>query len=438
MRRTRLSSTAPSHAALGRKLRVLGVTGLVVSGSPLFGCGADVDAQLASDDGSGLPDTTPPSVIDDLRVKAVSADSVTLEWTAPGDDGAEGRAAQYDLRFADTAKQIDDWEGARSFQAPAPAAAGTAQSVVVTGLRAGVTYYFRIAAGDEVPNWAAPSNRAQGTTSSDGADPDAPSGLTIAPPVGPFVTVDGAFQTSTGVYYGAYELAQGKREIKKYIVRNHTDINVGAMNWKDGAAHPISSPVLIEDIIAEGASRTPPRSADGTSEANMWVGTTAIARRFVLRNGAWMGLWTGGLGGPGMGCQNSLFEDFEVLDQPHIGIYIEHETANTTFRRFRVRSQGTGINVEWWYREDNGEMGGSHGLIIEDFDIRSEEDWGIFIDAGNYDITIRNGKLSGHAGIAHPKNLVDPTKPIKIDWATIDTSELEGPREMVHDNAIGW
>ncbi|HNY29196.1 MAG TPA: hypothetical protein PKH31_17625, partial [Candidatus Sumerlaeota bacterium] len=45
-------------------------------------------------------DTTAPAAIADLQVERTDGDRVALTWTAPGDDGAAGWAALYDLRYS--------------------------------------------------------------------------------------------------------------------------------------------------------------------------------------------------------------------------------------------------------------------------------------------------------------------------------------------------
>ena len=64
-----------------------------------------------------------------------SADTISLSWTATGDDGTSGRAALYDLRFSDQPVTNGDtlgWWNASSTQAagllPAPANSGTRQT----------------------------------------------------------------------------------------------------------------------------------------------------------------------------------------------------------------------------------------------------------------------------------------------------------------------
>ena len=47
-------------------------------------------------------DAIPPAPVSDLRVEAVQDGGITLAWTASGDDGTEGTAARYEIRFART------------------------------------------------------------------------------------------------------------------------------------------------------------------------------------------------------------------------------------------------------------------------------------------------------------------------------------------------
>jgi hypothetical protein len=89
----------------------------------------------------------------------VTHNSITLSWTTPGDDSLQGQASQFDLRYSTSPITAANFGAATRFTAmPAPAASGTRQSVVVTGLSPATTYYFAIKTADEVPNWALISN----------------------------------------------------------------------------------------------------------------------------------------------------------------------------------------------------------------------------------------------------------------------------------------
>jgi hypothetical protein len=99
--------------------------------------------------------------------------SITLDWTAPGDDGIVGQVSSYQLRYSTTPVGTDVagwWNGVPALQQltlvppPALAPAGAPDSYTVTGLSQGTTYYFVLRALDEAYNISDFSNVAPGTT----------------------------------------------------------------------------------------------------------------------------------------------------------------------------------------------------------------------------------------------------------------------------------
>jgi hypothetical protein len=110
-------------------------------------------------------DLIPPGTIADLRVIDSTSSSITLAWTAPGDDNLLGQAGTYDLRIATFLITPQNWDQTTSLLGvPAPAAAGNQESVAVIGLWPQAHYYFAIKTADEVPNWSGLSNVASSTT----------------------------------------------------------------------------------------------------------------------------------------------------------------------------------------------------------------------------------------------------------------------------------
>jgi hypothetical protein len=113
-------------------------------------------------------DTTPPAAVADLAVAGVSSGTVTLAWTAPGDDGSDGTAAAYDLRYT-TAGAItaDDAfnAAARAQGVPAPQIAGAAETFTIIGLMPGTTYFFAIKTADAAGNVSGLSNSLIAVTS---------------------------------------------------------------------------------------------------------------------------------------------------------------------------------------------------------------------------------------------------------------------------------
>lgn len=109
-----------------------------------------------------LDDHAPPAVVVDLEVIATTLQSVTLAWTASGDDGRTGTAAEYDLRVAETPITSQSWAEAERLIAPAPSPAGARDSVMVGGLATARSYYFALIVGDEFSRWSPLSNVVSG------------------------------------------------------------------------------------------------------------------------------------------------------------------------------------------------------------------------------------------------------------------------------------
>ena len=85
-------------------------------------------------------DEVAPGDVSDLNGAAISPTAVLLTWTAPGDDGTTGTASQYDIRYSTATITAGNFGAATAVSGePAPTAAGTAQSMTVTGLTAADT-----------------------------------------------------------------------------------------------------------------------------------------------------------------------------------------------------------------------------------------------------------------------------------------------------------
>jgi len=110
-------------------------------------------------------DTTPPATVTDLVTSDPKSDSITLLWTAPGDDGDGDTASQYDIRYSESAITEANFSSATKVVGlPKPQPAGAKETLVVTSLLAGTTYYFAIKTADEALNWSPMSNIATGYT----------------------------------------------------------------------------------------------------------------------------------------------------------------------------------------------------------------------------------------------------------------------------------
>ena len=122
-----------------------------------------------------------PMLMFAIPTAGAEAASVTLRWTAPGDDGSVGTAAQYDVRYSTSAITANNWNSATQVTGePAPKVAGSAESFTINSLTANTTYYFAVKTADEATNWSGLSNVVSVTTADETA-PAAIADLTAGP-----------------------------------------------------------------------------------------------------------------------------------------------------------------------------------------------------------------------------------------------------------------
>lgn len=113
----------------------------------------------------GEDDPIPPSQVNDLSVSDTSFISVTLQWTATGDDGNVGIARAYDLRYSTSPIIESNWNAAtRVIGEPPPQPPGSTETFEVDGLSLGTTYFFGIKVLDNVGNTSILSNIVSATT----------------------------------------------------------------------------------------------------------------------------------------------------------------------------------------------------------------------------------------------------------------------------------
>ncbi len=113
-----------------------------------------------------------------VTVSASTSSTVTLTWSAVGDDSLVGTAAQYDVRWSTAMITEANWASATASSGePAPAAPGTVQNFVVSGLDRSVDLYFAVKVRDDANQWSALSNAPRVDRLLDTAPPSTPSGV---------------------------------------------------------------------------------------------------------------------------------------------------------------------------------------------------------------------------------------------------------------------
>ena len=117
-----------------------------------------------------------------LAAGATGASTVSLTWTATGDDSLTGTATRYEVRWSSAPITPANFATANLVGSgvPAPAAPGTAQGCTVTGLDRSVDLHFAARVADEVNNWSALSNDLLVPHVLDAAPPATPGGLAAA------------------------------------------------------------------------------------------------------------------------------------------------------------------------------------------------------------------------------------------------------------------
>ena len=111
-------------------------------------------------------DTTPPAAIADLAAVGSGTTTISLGWTATGNDGTTGTASSYDLRYSTAPLNAGNFAAASvpASDILAPSPPPNLEQAHITGLSPATTYYFALKASDDAGNWSAISNLPSATT----------------------------------------------------------------------------------------------------------------------------------------------------------------------------------------------------------------------------------------------------------------------------------
>jgi hypothetical protein len=110
-------------------------------------------------------DTIPPAGVNELVVKAPGVRSLGLQWIAPGNNGWEGTATEYDIRYSTEPIDESNWEQAGILpRLPEPVAGRTVQKCRAITLEPATRYYFAMKTRDQDGNESVLSNVAHGLT----------------------------------------------------------------------------------------------------------------------------------------------------------------------------------------------------------------------------------------------------------------------------------
>ena len=193
-----------------------------------------------------VTDQTAPAAATTLATGTLTASSVQLSWTAPGDDGATGTATTYDVRYSTATITEGNWASATQASGePSPQVAGSSESFTVTGLSSGTIYYFAIKTSDEVPNESAISNVPSATTSAAGINwgRDVQNSLNTTSSHsrsmgGTSPNTDGMVIDTISIYLGAQT---GDVRLAVYTGGTEADPSSATLLWDAGTVHPMGT-----------------------------------------------------------------------------------------------------------------------------------------------------------------------------------------------------
>jgi hypothetical protein len=173
--------------------------------------------------------------------------------------------------------------------------------------------------------------------------------------------------------------------IRRVRVRRFADFGI-LVDANDLARGPLATPFRIRDIDVAHVGRADPGSSNGRAEACVWIGNTGSVRRVRARSCAWTGLWTG------TATEGALVDGLDV-DRAPTGVYVEHFTRDSTFRRLRIGPEvRVGLTAEWadpaW-----GGLPASVGNTIELSRFESRVA-GVYLDEGTTRTTVRRSTFA--------------------------------------------
>ena len=179
--------------------------------------------------------------------------------------------------------------------------------------------------------------------------------------------------------------------VQRMVVRRFRDFGV-LVDANQRGRRRQRAPFQIADLDVAGVARPRPGSARGRAEACVWIGDTGSVRRVRARSCAGAGLWTGSA------TRRSTFDAIDI-DRAGTGVYLEHFTRDSTFRRLRIGpGVRVGLNAEWadpaWDRRP-----ASVGNVIEGSRFESSL-VGVYLDAGTTRTTVRRSSFANQTWAA--------------------------------------
>jgi hypothetical protein len=195
-------------------------------------------------------DTTPPDPITDLQVSASTTDSLSLTWTASGDDGLIGTASHYDIRYT-TQEGNEDYKTWKAVAGPQPKKVGQKEQLTINNLASDTLFYVIIRVADEVPNWSAMSPQVTGRTQ---AKPAPPTSTTNPPTLTP--TPKGTVTSGDAIIHTTSSPQRDDKPLPVAAIFKVTDLKVSKEKASPGEALVVTATIsnngnVTGDYIAQ-------------------------------------------------------------------------------------------------------------------------------------------------------------------------------------------
>ncbi len=206
-------------------------------------------SNLASSEALG--DTTPPARVEDLVASTGALEhEVILAWTSPGDDGTEGTAATYYIRYGtEEIVTLEDWDDAWSVpagQVPAPSEAGTPETLTVEVYLPTDVAWLAIRTEDDAGNLSPVSN----------SDSAIVQGDVTAPGTITDLTAETGDEGEVRLQWTApHEDGTQGNAVSEYAFKHHSE-SITADNWENATTvlNPPtpSTPGSVESLLVQG------------------------------------------------------------------------------------------------------------------------------------------------------------------------------------------
>ncbi len=219
-------------------------------------------------------DFIPPATIINLNAYNPTNDSITLSWTAQGDDGGIGTANGYVLKYSTSGLITNaDWDSVSNYsQSWTPLTAGGTETYNVNGLNSSTMYWFAIKAYDEAFNYGEISNSPSETTTTlvDTTPPATINDLTASNATQNSITL-----TWTAVADNGTNLISGNASY--YDIRYLVDSPITDINW----------------VTATQISGEPLPAVSGSQEAFLIIGlSSGVTYYFAIMVGDEVSNWS--------------------------------------------------------------------------------------------------------------------------------------------------